>query len=43
MKPEPTPPAVPIILFLSLLAAVVSDPTVRTVLAAISHAGRVGK
>ncbi len=43
MEPDSTPPVLVVILFLTLLAAVCSDPSIRTALAAMSHAARVGQ
>jgi hypothetical protein len=38
MRPEHTPPEVPILLALALLAAFFSDPSVRSALTAVSNA-----
>ncbi|MGH7210689.1 MAG: hypothetical protein ACREF1_04420, partial [Acetobacteraceae bacterium] len=38
MPPDHAPPEVPILLVLALLAAFFSDPSVRSALAAVSHA-----
>ncbi len=42
MRPDPAAPEVQVLLILALLAAFFSDPSVRSALAAVSHAALGG-